>query len=296
MTAVECGAQNYTAAEQEKNQLLRDQKWRAWRHRCATTDEDSHRPLWLPPLQNESTFNISYTDHNDDPFPAETGRTEEEAIDNTVEAYVKFQLDILADRSAWAPRGCLRRLFVVFAGPSIDQICAQAPVDDDPASRVTIESGAARWHDMMLEWDAARHSPEDPSVSPWMERNGYKIRFRHSHAGFCEHLEVKWDEDDFICGSPAARKEVEEEINESLLKAGPNTCDDCDPFDNSEVRNCEPRAHECSFSLLRIASTTRALSQTHRHTATRTHALFLALARSCSLTHTCKHAKKKKQN
>jgi hypothetical protein len=77
--------------EHEKNQLLRDKKWRNWRR-----EQDDLRQKNKPPWREakpSSSIVTQFYDEKGLPFQAEDGDNSDEVWENTVEAYLKTRLD-----------------------------------------------------------------------------------------------------------------------------------------------------------------------------------------------------------
>lgn len=182
---------NYSAAEDDRNDRLLEDKWRQWR-RAFEAEVERRRPRWqdiLEPLSHEpSDFNLTFFDHRGRLFPASRGRSADEVVDHTTVAYIKWRLDRAAHRHR-----CL-------------------------------------WD----ERDAASASKEDPSVTPWLPRNGYSIRWRQSYGGLVVQPEIKRDGDPTIYGSPEEKQKALDAQMDALRANGEPTCWNCDNSDPSQ--------------------------------------------------------------
>jgi len=97
-----------------------------------------------------------------------------------------------------------------------------------------LDRAAHRHRCLWDERDAASASKEDPAVTPWLPRNGYSVRWRHSYGGLVVQPEVKRDGDPTIYGSPEEKQKVLDAQMEALRTKGEPPCWNCDNSDPSQ--------------------------------------------------------------
>ena len=97
-----------------------------------------------------------------------------------------------------------------------------------------LDRAAHRHRFMCEERENATQTSEDPSVSPWIQRDGYRLRTRYTHGGLLGHHEVQYDGDATIYGSREERQKVVDEQLAALRERPNITCWNCEMSEPSQ--------------------------------------------------------------
>eukprot|EP00960_Hanusia_phi_P045347 757175-Hanusia_phi.AAC.11 len=96
-----------------------------------------------------------------------------------------------------------------------------------------LDRAAHKHRQYCKEREESFKSVEDPTVSPWLERNGYRFRLRQVMGGTCLRPEVQLPGSPWVFGSEEAKKTVEKWIEENTVN-GSDDCWNCMDLDISQ--------------------------------------------------------------